>query len=159
MKDKLPRVWILWSPTTNGAKPYARLQKNGSEYYQENDIVEEYLSKRESDELLSEAESRGRALALQEYQSWLLSSAEPFFDECTSDGCEVGESFENAAMRVKDYRELLERKARAGKRDDDELLSEGLHEAFCIVRDYSVEAKGQCNCRLRNKGKLEGGGE
>lgn len=38
----------------------------------------------------------------------------------------------------------------AEKAMNDELLSQGLHEAFCIVRDYSVEERGQCNCRLRN---------
>lgn len=38
----------------------------------------------------------------------------------------------------------------AEKAMNDELLSQGLHEAFCIVRDYSVESRGQCNCRLRN---------
>lgn len=38
----------------------------------------------------------------------------------------------------------------ATQRMNDELLRQGLHEAFCIVRDSSVEKAGDCNCRLRN---------
>jgi hypothetical protein len=33
---------------------------------------------------------------------------------------------------------------------NDKLLSAGLHETFCIVRDQSQEIVGTCNCRLRN---------
>lgn len=36
------------------------------------------------------------------------------------------------------------------KKVNDDLLAEGLHEAFCVVRDGSVEVVGDCNCRLRN---------